>query len=197
MDDAGIIRAAWGGCGNLFRHLLLSDRHFEVIMSYYQSVTTTTTWTNQEWNIRSYLKEYPVVHNSTTATFNLAWDNSLDAAFHYLVKNPTINHLGGTMIERARSVIHECSLQEHQIRLAPYISINQLLTNFDYLLHVLEPHVLRLDPAQVRKILSIWREKTIQVFVTNQPQIDGWFEQIGLDYSSNNLYTLIHENTNT
>lgn len=194
--DENKINFAWGGCGNLINHLLKCDQYFSVIKKYYKLINPKITWTNQEWAIRQSIGKN--LQHGITGNINLAWENSLDTSFHYIIKNIAINHLDGPMIDRVKGVIEFNNETEQAIRsINGYYSLDCLLkdnnTLFDFCA-LLNPN---LNQDNVNELFKLWKEKTQDYFELHSEQVLRYYQELGIDYSLKNLYNILYENTYT
>jgi len=187
------IHFAWGGCGNLINNCLQSTEHFDLIKNYYESIDLNSLWVEQEWALRSKIGEH-LVHNYN-GDINLAWSNSLDCCFHYLIKNIQLNHLAGPMIDRVQGVIRMVTREETAIRAGQHWVVDHLLLDFDQLYN----HCYRIQPVDkdnMKIIFKLWLEKSRLFYQANEQTALEYFAKIGIDYQPTTLYNILYENTN-
>jgi len=173
-----VISFAWGGCGNLVKHCLTSNIG---IIDFYKNMDVNVSWTDQEWQVRD--SEYYTLshHYARTAKVKIAWRDSLDCSFHYLIKNITLNHLTGDIGKRTRAVIDFNSRLEHRIRQD---------TDCVYVENFL------IQP-RFADIVNAWKKATYLYFSLNASLAQQYFKSIGVDYNIQNFYNIVYENTIT
>jgi len=204
MDENLKIRFAWGGCGNLINNIIWSNNYYGLIVDYYTHINDQRTWTDQEWPIKGQNNPTPrivvgknLIHEALPSKISLAWENSLDTSLHYIVKNPSINHLAGSIEERVRGVIHYNENVENQIRQEPYWSLPLLLQDFDQLYNKCCEVNSGINKDQVKIIFELWREKTRLHYKKHCKEVLLQFDSLGLDYQPTTIYNILYENTNT
>lgn len=204
MDGVKIL-FAWGGCGNLFQRCLLSNSNYEQIIDSYDSMLLDNTWTNQEWTLRNQLMPENLIHDVKVGdpllldptNVKLAWSDSKYTAFHYCIKNITMNHLSGDFIERFNTVLRRTHWCELEIRKHDHVIVDRMLADFEYFMERLQQINPLVQESRVAHILSTWRKKTSLFYHANALQVLDWFHRTGLDIDTQILHNLIYENTNT
>lgn len=196
---------AWGGCGNLFQHFLLSNsKNYERIRAHYKNLTSDSTWTDQEWNLRNFLSPENLIHDFERGdlrlndhdSVKLAWQDSNLTAFHYCIKNPGMNHLPGDSVDQVGGVLWHTHRQESIIRTQDHIVVDRMLSDIDYLMHQLHQIDPLIQRDQVGEILTLWKYSTLAFFDRYSSQVLEWFQKIGVDIDTKRLHNLIYENTN-
>lgn len=190
-----IIKFGWGGCGNLINYLLKSPDYYDEIIAYYRAINTADTWTNQEWNLRQKIGSN-IDHETGSYEIGLAWDNSLDTSFHYLIKNINVNHVEGTIEYKIRTVLYFNEREESQIRSNPYWSMTVLLQDFDKLLAQCQHVDDRIRRNQAATIFNLWQDQTRKFYELNSNQVLSYFHDLGLDYTPTTIYNILYENIN-
>jgi len=193
--DENQISWAWGGCGNLINCCLKSNQQYKMIQDYYLSIDDKDTWTNQEWKIRSRIGQ--IEHTVDTSTINLAWSNSLDTSFHYIIKNIVINHLSGSMLDRVSTVITYNTTVENSIRLRDCVILDNILQSSGTLYQWCKTIDPEINEDKIQFIYNTWRDKTKLFYEKNSLTVLGYFNDLGIDYTPTTLYTILYENPYT
>jgi hypothetical protein len=188
-----VIRFSWGGCGNLINSILLSSLHYDQIINYYKSINEFKTWTDQEWELRHTLGQN-LCHEYGQDGILLAWDNSLDTSFHYIIKNIKLNHLSGSMLDRVQIVLAHTFAEENQIRLTTHWPMTKLLQDFDMLYDYCFRANPNIDKDCVKNIFDLWKEKSAKFYKLNSQQVLDYFKELGIDYTPTIVYNILHEN---
>jgi hypothetical protein len=194
-----VIQFAWGGCGNFIKQCLTSDTTYNRTVDFYNKLTINKTYVSQEWSIRNN-KRYILSHDCTTTGINLVWENTLDTSFHYILKNIVIDHLipvHDDIIERNKIVIEYNKNLENQLKQHPHIIIDKLLKNKSQLFEFCILHNPKIDIIKVNNIYQLWKSATRQYYDRYNQTVLGYFSKLGIDYSAQNLYNILYENTNT
>jgi hypothetical protein len=192
-----VICFAWGGCGNFIKQCLTSDTTGNQTVDFYNRIDVVKTYTSQEWSIRNdkiYVLKHDVVENNA---INLVWDDSLTASFHYVIKNIVLNHLDGTMLERVNGVIQHNRNLDQRLRQRPHVIIDNLLKDSNSLFDFCFEKNPQVSKDQIEQIHALWKNKTRLYYDAHGSTVLEYFRQLGLDYSEENLYNILYENTNT
>ena len=192
-----LIRFAWGGCGNLIYYILRSDfdQCFDSAVNYYQNIDINSSWTEQEWHMRRRWRGR-LVHEFGNDGIALAWDDSLDTAFHYTIKNPTLNHLGpAPMQEKISAVIHETSSIETKLRQRPHWSLTRLLTDVDQLYSQCKEINPNISQERTYVLYASWRIQSRKHFDMNARHTQDLFNRLpgpAATYTPKTIYKILY-----
>ena len=127
MTKIPTICSSWGGCGNLINNILHTDVEYKQIVEYYKKINTDTSWTDQEWAIGPRVYFDNVVHNWQPGSIFCGWRSSANTSFHYIIKNPRIDHLTGTVLEKHRAIVNNNRRLENHFRRTEYWQMEHFL----------------------------------------------------------------------
>lgn len=193
MTDLPFVCSAWGGCGNLAVNLLYSDRYYQNITDYYNSINVTRSWTDQEWSISPRVNINGLTHQykHNSGQLYVGWRSSLDTTFHYLIKNPQVSHLTGSTLEKYRGVLRQNQLLENRFRRTEYWQVDSLLAHTDRTIELVREINPDVKINQLRTILALWRERTQEYYEKNHKQVLKTLHKIVPNYSTENFNRLL------
>ena len=86
---------------------------------------------------------------------------------------------------------------ENRLKQHPHIIIDNLLKNTTQLFEFCILHNPKIDTIKVNNIYQLWKSATRRYYDRYNQTVLGYFSKLGIDYSAQNLYNILYENTNT